>query len=190
MVKSDVWMFFKEPTPKTAVCSLCLKQNLSKEKSTVNRNDNTSHLWRHLDDFHSTDHVCKIYFLIILNNNFCSKAYKNYKEITNNTQKEKQKVMQTTLNIVNNVIGSARVYKQPSDDEINEKIADFIVSDCQAYSVVEDDGFIALIKLAFPKYKMPGREFFKSYITKLYEKYLDIRQIIIFLTNIYFFSEK
>ncbi len=42
---------------------------------------------------------------------------------------------------------------------IHEKIADFIVSDCQAYNVVEDEAFKALIKLAFPNYKLPGREF-------------------------------
>jgi hypothetical protein len=104
---------------------------------------------------------------------FSFKVYKNYKQVTNKTQKEKQKVIQTTLNIVDNVIGDSKVYKNPSDDEINEKIADFIVSDCQAYRVVEDDGFKALIKLAFPKYKLPGREFFKSFITKLYEKYTN-----------------
>ena len=57
MVKSDVWTFFVEATSKSAICDLCLKKNLSKEISTVQRNENTSHLWRHLDDYHSNDEV-------------------------------------------------------------------------------------------------------------------------------------
>ena len=43
-----------------------------------------------------------------------------------------------------------------TDELIHKKIAEFIVSDCQAYHVVEDEGFKALIKLAFPKYLLPG----------------------------------
>ena len=80
----------------------------------------------------------------------------------------KEKMFQTKLNVSQNILGNTKV--NLTDELIHEKIAEFIVSDCQAYHVVEDEGFKALIKLAFPKYNLPGREFFKSFISKLFEK--------------------
>jgi hypothetical protein len=48
-----------------------------------------------------------------------------------------------------------------------------IVTDCHPYSIVEDDGFKNLITFAFPHYELPGREYFKSYINKLYEENVE-----------------
>jgi hypothetical protein len=45
-----------------------------------------------------------------------------------------------------------------------------IILDLQPFSIVEDDGFKALIKLAFPKYKLPGRKYFSSLIEKMHQK--------------------
>ena len=83
-------------------------------------------------------------------------------------KKEQQKLNQTTINFFDNK--NYKPYTHASDDQIHETIAEFIISDCQAYRVVEDEGFKNLIKLAFPKYDLPGREFFKSFITKLYDR--------------------
>ena len=69
-------------------------------------------------------------------------------------QKLKGKSVQTTLNIVENKLQNTNNHII-TDEEIHEKIAEFIISDCQAYNVVEDESFKALIKLAFPKYKLP-----------------------------------
>jgi hypothetical protein len=76
------------------------------------------------------------------------------------------------LNIFENSIGKFKV--NVTDEMIHEKIADFIVSNCQAYNVVEDEAFKALTKLAFPNYKLPGREFFKSFIAEIYVELVKI----------------
>ena len=45
-----------------------------------------------------------------------------------------------------------------------------IALDCQPFSIVEDVGFKALIKLVAPHYVLPGRKFFTSMIEKMYEE--------------------
>ena len=52
------------------------------------------------------------------------------------------------------------------------------MSDCQAYYVVEDEGFKALIKIAFPKCKLPGRDFFKAFVSKLFDKFVNLKDFI------------
>jgi hypothetical protein len=42
--------------------------------------------------------------------------------------------------------------------------------DTQPYSIVEDLGFQALIKLAFPHYELPGIKYFTSYVADWSEK--------------------
>ena len=81
-------------------------------------------------------------------------VYQTYKKNAEKREKLKQTAKQTTLNIFENRIGKCKV--NVTDEMIHEKIADFIVSDCQAYNVVEDEAFKALIKQAFPNYKLPG----------------------------------
>jgi hypothetical protein len=56
MVKSDVWNFSsnQQVNPQYAICA---KKNITREKATIQRNENTSHLWRHLEEFHSNDDV-------------------------------------------------------------------------------------------------------------------------------------
>jgi hypothetical protein len=76
---------------------------------------------------------------------------------------------QTTLNIRDN--SSTIDYRiHPSDEQINNLIAEFILLDCQAYYVVETEAFQKLIKIAFPRYHLPGRDFFKKLIFDLHEK--------------------
>jgi hypothetical protein len=82
------------------------KKNITREKATIQRNENTSHLWRHLEEFHSNDDVSL------------------------------------------------------------------------AYHVVEDEGFKAQIKIAFLKYKLPGRDFIKSFVSKLFDKFVNLKDFI------------
>ena len=70
MVKSDVWNFFIEPTSKSAICNLCVKKNISREKAKIQRNENTSHLWRHLEEFHSNDDVSFLLSFIFCLSNY------------------------------------------------------------------------------------------------------------------------
>jgi hypothetical protein len=49
-----------------------------------------------------------------------------------------------------------------------------IITDTQPYSMVEDKGFLALMKFAFPHYKVPCRNYFVSYIEKLYEEKVKV----------------
>ena len=44
----------------------------------------------------------------------------------------------------------------------------------QPYSIVEEIGFLALIKAAFPHYQVPSRPYFVSYIEKLYTEKFTI----------------
>jgi hypothetical protein len=45
-----------------------------------------------------------------------------------------------------------------------------IFIDTQSFSIVENLGFQALIKLAFPHYELPGRKYFTTYVADLSEK--------------------
>ena len=90
--------------------------------------------------------------------------------------RKKEKTFQTKLNISDKNLSNTSV--NLTDELIHEKIAEFIVSDCQAYHVVEDEGFKGLIKIAFPKYKLPGREFFKTFVTKLFDKFVYFKDFI------------
>ena len=45
-----------------------------------------------------------------------------------------------------------------------------IFLDTQPFSIVENLGFQALIKLAFSHYELPGRKYFTTYIANLSEK--------------------
>jgi hypothetical protein len=48
--------FLKNQLQTQGMCNL-LRKKLKKEESTIKRNENTSHLWRHLDDHHENDMV-------------------------------------------------------------------------------------------------------------------------------------
>ena len=147
---SDAWKFFKDATPNSAVCKLCLNESKSIEASTIKRYNNTSHLFRHLNKCHKHDPM--------------------YVKYTENLDEAKDKFMQSEINITDNKISKTDFRVHPSDDMINQLIAEFIILDCQAFNVVENEGFKAIIKLGFPKYKLPGREFFKELISKIHEK--------------------
>ncbi len=77
---------------------------------------------------------------------------------------------QTTLNIRDNSLSSTDYRIHPSDEQINNFIVEFNVLDCQAYNVVENEAFKKLTKIAFPRYHLPGRDFFKKLISDLHEK--------------------
>jgi hypothetical protein len=137
---SDVWNFYKDKTPNSAICVLCDKK--------INRCNNTSRLIDHLKKSHHTnDQVIKVIL-----------------------KKQEINSKQTTLNIRDNSLSTTDYRIHPSDEQINNLIAEFIVLDCQAYNVVENEAFKKLIKIAFPRYHLPGRDFFKKLISDLHEK--------------------
>ena len=107
-------------------------------------------------------------------NNFEFKSYNNCKQQINEKNKEQQKLSQTIINFFKNK--NSKSDSHPSNEQIHETIVEFIKSDCQAYRVVEDDGFKSLIKLPYTlKYDLPSREFFKSFITN----YMEMKKTII-----------
>lgn len=58
----------------------------------------------------------------------------------------------------------------PQSQAIIKKIAEFIVLDQQPISVVDDTGFIQLLKHLSPKFKCPGRRYFSDVIIpKMYD---------------------
>jgi hypothetical protein len=42
--------------------------------------------------------------------------------------------------------------------------------DCKAYNVVENEAFEKLIKIAFPRYRLPGGDFLKKFVYDLNDK--------------------
>ena len=58
----------------------------------------------------------------------------------------------------------------PSKEVIDQLIAEMIIFDLQPYKMVEDYGFQRMIEKSYPKYILPGRKYFVSYIDKLYSE--------------------
>ena len=146
---SDAWFFFQDATPQNVVCKLCLSEKKTIAQTTDNRFNNTTRLLDHLKKRHASND-----------------EYIKFQNKKNNAKK----LEQTQLKIIDNNLSSINHRVHPTDENINFLIAEFIILDCQAYNVVENEGFKALMKLAFPRYKLPGREFFKELISKINEK--------------------
>ena len=145
---SPVYKYFNHENSRTsAVCQICFKTSNKKEKSTISRNDNTSSLWRHLKQHHPNEY--KIVNKINLN-----------KVQENNSQKQLRIDPVTKLFGLNK--GTA------SNESIDLAIANLIFIDCQPYSIVENIGFQALIKLAFPHYELPGRKYFTKLVEEIH----------------------
>lgn len=79
-----------------------------------------------------------------------------------------------TSNFLTSRLCSVRLYyiseDGPKTREINEAIAFMIVKDYQPFSIVEDEGFIHLMKLLAPKYKMPTRKAAQKLVDDKYTK--------------------
>jgi hypothetical protein len=142
--KSPVWKFFKkiQDDTKVAMCLLCSKTK-SEEDSLVLRHNNTTNLWRHLEDHHNVE----------------------YRTLEPHAPDE---FKQTTLSLNSNRLFCAGLV--PSKISIDFHIADLIITDLQPFSFVEDRAFKAFVKLSHPNYELPGRKYFISLIAKLYEE--------------------
>ena len=80
---------------------------------------------------------------------------------------------QTTQSKMSSLLTSSKPLLK---NKIDRLIADMIIIDLQPYSIVEDQGFLALLNAAFPHYKVPSRQYFTyltySHIDKLYQEKL------------------
>ena len=50
----------------------------------------------------------------------------------------------------------------PQAIAVHKAVMNVILTDMQPLSIVEDEGFVRLIRQSWPKYEMPGRKFFRS----------------------------
>lgn len=144
---SLVWRHFKlnPDNPTIGICQICLKTKTEKDSSILRKN-NTTNLWNHLE----ADH------------------YQEFMSIKSSQDKSKQ----ATLNVSSQNKLTFNVGLQ-SKYSIDRYIAEMIVSGCHPYRIVEEEGFKNLISYLCPNYQLPGREFFKTLINKMYDENVE-----------------
>ena len=144
---SPVYKYFNHENSRTsAICQLCFKLSNNKQRSTIYRNDNTSSLWRHLKKHHPQE-------------------FKIANDINLNKAQESNKQAKLEINPLTKMFGLTK--GEASKDVIDQAIANLIFLDSQPYSMVENIGFQALIKLAFPNYQLPGRKYFTELVEEI-----------------------
>ena len=147
MSKSKVWKYFE----KNSKDNECAKfKQCPRESNEIKRANNTSNLWSHLQLNHKHE----------------------YKELNGNNNKENNQTellinKSTSTSANNSIVNMLTTSKPVSKEKIDRLIADMIIIDTQPYSIVEDNGFLALLSVAFPYYKVPCRNYFVNYIEKL-----------------------
>ena len=151
---SVVWDYFKVcPTDsKVAICNDC--KEAVRRGGTKTSSFNTSNLIGHLQRKHK-------------------EIYDAYKK----RQEEKKKQRPATASFTQQNIKESAEKKQvyshdhPRAKQITEKIMEFIALDNQPFSVVEDKGFINLIKTLEPRYEIRSRKYFtEQALPALYNK--------------------
>jgi hypothetical protein len=103
------------------------------KKITILRNNNSSKLWRHLENEHNNEYK-------LIND----KQKKNKEEKFNNRK--------LRIDPITKLFGVQKGVA--SKEAIDLAIENLIFLDTQPYSIVEDLGFQAPIKLAFPHYEL------------------------------------
>ena len=65
----------------------------------------------------------------------------------------------------------------PLAQKITRLIGEMVVVDCQPFSIVEDEGFVKLVKELQPRYQIPSRKYFSTtLIPQMFEKYKETVQ--------------
>jgi hypothetical protein len=146
-----------------------------------------SNVWQYSQDATPKSADCKICSKTINRCNNTTRLHDNLKKFHGDNEQYKksvtQKLVQTELNVKENTLSAFDFRIHPCDLQIHNLIAEFIILDCQAYNVVENNAFKSLIKVAFPKYKLPGREFLIKFINDIHEKYYFFYSLIIVSIN-------
>ena len=65
-------------------------------------------------------------------------------------------------------------YDHPEHTKVTKRIAEMIAIDSQPFSIVEDTGFVRLMKHTCPRYIVPSRKYFSENIIP--EMYANLRQ--------------
>lgn len=138
---SLVWIHF-EVDKEDKNCAEC---KLCKEKG-IKKKDNTSNLWSHLKNKHIIEH-------------------KALKDKENSKQKDQSDCTKCPKKTILDLLTI-----EHSKAGFDKYIAYMIVLDLQPYNFVEGLGFQCLMKNALPKYELPGRKYFTSYVQKLYNQ--------------------
>ena len=157
--RAPCWKYFEHRNDHfSAICKICLKSKTELE-SKINRCDNTKALLTHLEKSHP-------------------KEFSEVNQKTNLIEIAK-KDLQTLLTVdpLSHLVENQ--HGRPSDELITRAIANMIFIDLQPYSFVEDPAFNSFVKLAFPKYTMPGRKFFTNYVEKLAEEARRLVKLIL-----------
>ena len=151
---SGVWDYCQKLTKDEARCNQCQTTLKCKDASTTG-------LKRHLQRWHGID---------------CSQERKKKKESCSNNQ------VQPTIQ---SFLGSKRNYdkQSPKAQRLNYKLAKMIFLDLQPLSVVEDSGFIELMREADPRYEIPSRNTFRNSIIPTF--YLECSQHLKSIINSY-----
>ncbi|XP_062549981.1 uncharacterized protein LOC134214670 [Armigeres subalbatus] len=155
---SEVWKYFIKSSTSSAKCQIC--------KEDVSRSGNTTNLMVHLKKHPNKEKALENVLRRGENGSFpgtsasikpLERCFRENEEWTENGAKSKS---------------------------IDDAIAFMIVKDYQPISIVEDEGFVSLLKLLAPRYRIPQRRAITKIIDSKYEKLMKHTKEVINEKNV------
>ena len=161
--RSLIWNYFaiSQEDEKTAICNEC-KESVSRGGSSV-KNFNTTNLRNHLRRFHHQ----------LFDELLVKEREDTEKKAEEGKRRKPSEGRQLTL-VELQEQKEAWNYDHPEHTKVTKRIAEMIAIDSQPFSIVEDAGFVRLMKHTCPRYIIPSRKYFSEKIIP--EMYANLRQ--------------
>lgn len=161
--RSDLWLHFTQQKNEKARCDLC--KNIFSYK-----NGTTSNLRKHLANKH---------------NIHPPKESKNCNQNSNDENKDEFENHEKKCQ--NNIVQYMRTVSVSRKKQIDNLILKMIVKDFQPFSIVEDEGFVALLKFIEPHYEVPHRTHFsRDLLLPLYNE--SVQKLIVILKDAHYIT--
>ena len=154
--KSKVWKHFKWRDSKSAECKYCHK--------IFRTSGNSTNLQSHLKSFHS--HV------------FSSPSRPGFSATPSTSKSEANEIFPPSKDSdIRSSFKKIVSFKEGDEQrrKINDAILYFISKDTLPFYTVEKGGFLSLVKILAPLYKVPSRNTLKKILN---EKYSELRSLI------------
>ncbi|XP_065093480.1 E3 SUMO-protein ligase ZBED1-like [Ochlerotatus camptorhynchus] len=159
---SEVWNYFVKTSTVSAKCKIC--------GSEVPRRGNTTNLKVHLQKHPQKDKTLRSQ-----NASKCQDQEQDLAQPPTPSTSFASAEPSTSASTIDRMFKETQLWTDdgPKTREINEAIAFMIVKDYQPFSIVEDEGFVNLLKILAPKYKIPNRKLMTKLVDDKYSKVVE-----------------
>ncbi|XP_062558735.1 E3 SUMO-protein ligase ZBED1-like [Armigeres subalbatus] len=153
---SEVWNYFVKTSSLSAKCKIC--------GVDVPRRGNTTNLKVHLQKHPQKNKVSG-----------SASTSQEQNPVSSPSTRTSYAAEEKPASKIEQMFKDAQLWSDdgPKSREINDAIAFMIVKDYQPYSIVEDEGFVNLLKILAPKYKIPNRKLITKIVDDKYSKVVE-----------------